>query len=654
MPCGDLCVVQKRGGKESIVSVTMNCPSLQDTFRAQSTLMNKNFKRTLLLTIILVYAYFFLEWLFFVTKLSFLTKLTPLKSISVLFVTPLPTLLASFVLIIGVNSISRLFTKDRLSQLIPTTILALILFMLIDNFTHTVFGFYVGSHAGYSRYGYLALLVLLFILAFMKVSTLLTSRAWGRRTRLITLSSVSLPLISIIFVLVKLPDLDFESERSALENFIQRPNIILLSTDGLIAEHMSVYGYQRETTPFIESLIDESLFSENSFTNSSATTGSVGALISGKLPAKTGVIYPPSLFDGVHIYEHFAGLLKRNGYRNLDIGTPHFADSYDLNMRGAFDVTTMSEHRFDHNKLIIPTSVRLLFSSESFFWESVSDRIKSRIQHILIIKNLTDAYKMVTDIEWQGLTDEQRLTMLYGFIEEDINTPFFAHLHLMETHVPQFDLSAQYFSRNEVQNSNFMTDFYDDAILNYDNRVKELVEYLKLKKLYEDTILVLTTDHGTDRSTNKRLPLIIRFPNAKHKGRISSNTQRADIPPTILDFLGADAPHWMDGVSLISGDIDKKRLIFTVKSSAMHVDDLKWWQLTDYSPPFYGLGKLAVIQCQQWTQLDLLTKELRQSPIKNHTDPCDVQDLITDEDAYELMVNYLKKESYDMSGFIRQ
>ena len=321
-------------------------------------------------------------------------------------------------------------------------------------------------------------------------------------------------------------------------------------------------------------------------------------------------------------------------------------------MRGAFDVTTMRTQQLDTNILKIPMSVRLLFSSEIFFWESVKDRITSRMLHLMFIKNLADAYKMVTEIEWQGLTDEQRLTKLYRFIEEDINVPFFAHLHLMETHGPKFSLSAQYFSKNEVQNSDFMTDFYDDAILNYDIKVRELVEFLKLNNLYENTILILTTDHGTDRSTNKGLPLIIRFPNAAHKGHISSNTQRADIPPTILDFLGARPPHWMDGDSLISGDIDRERLIFTVKSTGVHMDDLKWWQLTDYSPPFYGLGKLAVIQCQQWTQLDLSTKELRHLFIKGHTEPCNVHDLVTDEMAYELMINYLKKEGYDMSDFV--
>ena len=48
------------------------------------------------------------------------------------------------------------------------------------------------------------------------------------------------------------------------------------------------------------------------------------------------------------------------------------------------------------------------------------------------------------------------------------------------------------------------------------------------------------------------------------------------------------------------------------------------------------------------------SKELRHLIIKNHTELCNVHDLITDEIAYELMVNYLNNEGYDMSGFIRQ
>ena len=61
------------------------------------------------------------------------------------------------------------------------------------------------------------------------------------------------------------------------------PNILVLSTDGLNASHMSAYGYQRNTTPFIDGLIQQSLFVQNHFTNNAKSTGSIGAFFSGSI-----------------------------------------------------------------------------------------------------------------------------------------------------------------------------------------------------------------------------------------------------------------------------------------------------------------------------------------------------------------------------------
>lgn len=613
--------------------------------------MRDTFKFNVILTTLLLYLYYFLEWLFYITKPSFLTRLGSLDIISVLFVPILPLWVAMIVLIATLYFISHIFAKEKFALLVPITILTLIFFILIDNFTHTVFGFYVGVYSGFSRYAYTALLALLFILSYKQIVALLSLGLSERSEKYIALSVLCLPLISILLILFKLSSTGLNEENAVEVKFAQYPNVILLSTDGLVADHMSVFDYDRETTPFIKTLAEESLFSENSFTNSGDTTGSVGALISGKLPASTGVVFPPSVFSGIDVFEHFAGLFRKNGYRTLDVGTPHFADSYDLNIRDAFDITTMRKHESSGDIFTLPKSVRLIFAAESFFLSTVNERIKSRILHILFIKDMSDAYKIVTDISWIGLTDEQRMTMLYQFIEEAPDRPFFAHLHLMETHGPRFRLSASQFSAGSKQTRDFMTDFYDDAILNFDKKVEGLVSFLKLNNFYKDTILVLTTDHGTSRSLNQRLPLIIRFPNALHMGRIKSNTQRADIPPTILDYIGVDIPNWMDGNSLISGEIKKNRLMFSVRTAPNRRGESGQFQIANYAPPFYALGKLAIIQCQQVTQLNLLTQELQQSIIKKHTQPCAKDDLISTDEAYEQMVKYLENEGYDMAGF---
>ena len=224
----------------------------------------------------------------------------------------------------------------------------------------------------------------------------------------------------------------------------------------------------------------------------------------------------------------------------------------------------------------------------------------------------------------------------------------------METHGPRFDLSANHFSVDQKQDKSFKRDFYDDAILNFDNKVKEVANFLKQKNLFDNTILVITTDHGTRWSSNKRLPLIIKFPYSRHSGLTSGNTQRADIPPTILDYLGAEIPQWMDGDSLISGNIDKKRVIYSATSAENHMDENGDWRIIDYSPPFYALGKLAIIQCQQWIQLDLISKKLETSEIENHTSPCVAEDLLSQEQAYELIVEHLMDADYDMSGFTKK
>jgi hypothetical protein len=45
------------------------------------------------------------------------------------------------------------------------------------------------------------------------------------------------------------------------------PNILILSSDGVSAEHMSLYGYERPTTSFMDSVQDEFLIAENHFSN---------------------------------------------------------------------------------------------------------------------------------------------------------------------------------------------------------------------------------------------------------------------------------------------------------------------------------------------------------------------------------------------------
>jgi len=70
-------------------------------------------------------------------------------------------------------------------------------------------------------------------------------------------------------LLVRAPDrmrVQVQGEVSAVAK--EFPNILLLASDGLSAEHLSVYGLERETIPFIQKFAEErGLICENAFAN---------------------------------------------------------------------------------------------------------------------------------------------------------------------------------------------------------------------------------------------------------------------------------------------------------------------------------------------------------------------------------------------------
>ncbi len=97
-----------------------------------------------------------------------------------------------------------------------------------------------------------------------------------------------------------------------------------------------------------------------------------------------------------------------------------------------------------------------------------------------------------------------------------------------------------------------------------DHHIGRLIGWLKETGQYDDTLIVLTADHGemlgdyglwgkmTFHDAAFHVPLIIRAPNAGVRGvTVSQPTESIDVTPTILDWLGLDAPHSMDGKSLM-------------------------------------------------------------------------------------------------------
>ena len=610
------------------------------------------------ITILASYCLVFTEGLFFLTKPSFFNSWSSFESMTVLFIAPLAlNVLSLIVLVPGLIAVLLLPESLRMLPAIytvlPAIILTFLILLLVENFTYTVWGFNIGSFKGIFRYVYtIAILACVIWLSrdLWRLVALLDQSPLGQKLKL---SAAVLLLVSGLFSAINLTQKEdlFALELSKTEDDL--PNILILSTDGLDASHMSAYGYHRETTPFIKSMLPQSLVVENHFTNNTKSTGSIGSLLSGKLPTKTRVIYPPDIFRGVDTYQHLPAILRKLGYRNADFSMRHYIDPYDLNMRVGFDFANGRDIGEVPQSVTLPDVTRHAFIKESYFLEIVLSRILNRLQHALSIKNMINPYREVMnlDVTRRFYPDEERIEQLFNFIDS-ASGPFFAHVHLLVTHGEKFNPKQQVFSLGQQQNTNWMTDFYDDAILNYDQIVEQAIDQLKKKGLYEKTLIIITSDHGSVWRATERIPLVLRFPESQYAGVRLNNTQRVDVTASILDYLGVEKPVWIDGESFLDGELKADRNIFYADASELGgFDKAGWRSVANYAAPYYSLGGVGAIVAQQWYFLDVADGHLSSGVIGNHTAPLDEADLPSAKQFYLKIVEHLEQNNYPMPQF---
>jgi len=165
------------------------------------------------------------------------------------------------------------------------------------------------------------------------------------------------------------------------------------------------------------------------------------------------------------------------------------------------------------------------------------------------------------------------------WIEETIPSSFFLWLHYMDLHEPYIILNGEverkyskYLTpslQKEIlklkkENLKEIIDIYDDKLFWIDQNIKRLVKFLEEKNILENTLLILTADHGQEFYEHGsfghkasffeeiiRIPLFI-YSSKISPRRVKSLVSQIDLSPTILDFFGIPLPQEYIGKSLFS------------------------------------------------------------------------------------------------------
>ncbi len=297
-------------------------------------------------------------------------------------------------------------------------------------------------------------------------------------------------------------------------------NIILISLDTMGASHLGCYGYGTPTSPHIDELARESALFLQAFSAAPYTLPSHMSIFTGLVPPRHQVFYlDQSLDPDIH---SLTELLRARGYL-----TAAFTDdgqvSSDYGFSRGFDY--YEEKRGGER---VTRSAGLLHK-----------RVSSWINDHRGLKNFLFLHTYQTHNPYKSPPPFGQM-----FLKE--NHPW-KGISLEEIFGPGF---ATFFKNvSELEREN-MVALYDGEIRYTDEvLIKPLLDELKKLNLYDRTMLIITADHGEAfgehgywmHSWNiynevARVPLIIKFPRSRHRGRIIHDfVGTIDIMPTILD-----------------------------------------------------------------------------------------------------------------------
>jgi arylsulfatase A-like enzyme len=318
----------------------------------------------------------------------------------------------------------------------------------------------------------------------------------------------------------------------------KKPNIFIYLIDTLRADHLSCYGYFRETTPYIDKFSKSSVLFKNCFANASWTKPAVGSILTGLYPNKhRAEDRKDKLSTEVNMISE---ILKTRGYTTIYL-TPNVNVSDDINFNQGNDFYKFfvsGEHR------------RNLYRSSEYLNSDFFEFIKNN-PHLL--DKPIFAYLHTVDPHDPYTPEAPFLTFkIYDTDREKLAFPDHIHSKKQKNGLNGKDIE-------------FIKALYYCEILNNDYYFGKFIDFLKEKNLYENSIIILIADHGEQFNEHDGLfhgqsiyneeihiPLIIKFPHGEFSGtQIETIVSQVDILPTILDYLGIKISPEVDGISIL-------------------------------------------------------------------------------------------------------
>lgn len=344
------------------------------------------------------------------------------------------------------------------------------------------------------------------------------------------------------------------------------PSLIVALVDTLRADHTSLHGYVRPTTPFLKELARESVVFERARSQAGCTYPSVNSMLTSRYAFEFYRRGSESLGIPGDL-PSMAEFFKAQGYATVAVSASPIvrATPSSHNPGGGFGA---GFDVFDETCLWKPA-------------ECVNQRAREILQNLEEPFFLYLHYMDPHDF-YQAPHGHRRFAGDYegfDFIAAGNPNPIGEMIY---DHGPLIE-----YTDADIQH---LVDLYDDEIHYFDDRFRAFISDLENLGILDRAMLVLTSDHGEEFlehghikhcrgvwDTLTHVPFLLRFPGGGGPQQVQGTVQLVDILPTVLDYLGIpfDASE-MAGISLrsiIEGTDVRARYAFSDQSKYRGVHD---------------------------------------------------------------------------------
>ncbi len=363
---------------------------------------------------------------------------------------------------------------------------------------------------------------------------------------------------------------DYDKNSNLTTNVLsQKPNIIVIYTDDQGYGDIGCHGNTIIKTPNLDTFSKTALELTNFHVGTTCTPSRSG-LLTGRHPNRNNTWHT---IAGCSILTEdevtIADILLKSSYNTAMIGKWHLGDNYPFRPQDR-----------GFNEAIYHGGGGVQQTPD--IWNN---------------NYFDDTYfRNGTPEQFKGYCTDVWFNEAIKFIDNNKNTPFYIHLAPNAAHSP-FNVPDKYAKLyKDAPLTKTQKRFYG-MITNIDDNFGKLVAYLKEKNLYNNTIIVFSTDNGSANAIHKergqvlgynaglrglkgshydgghRVPCFISWPNGNilQKQKLNVLTANVDLLPTLIDLLNIDySPQkTLDGTSiakLVKGDIKSLDRMLVVDS----------------------------------------------------------------------------------------